>query len=252
MEQEQKKRKASYMEKLKTRKPDLDFNDEEAVFGAIDDYETERDGRLKRFEDESSRLVDMMSRDPRMVDFITRMAAEENPLLAIVDIYGPDFMEAAQDESMREKLAAKSTEWLERVSSSRQLEEEANTNLSATLDTLDRLQQENGWSNEQAQEIFNQVNTIISEGVVNKISPETFLMISKALNYDNAVNDARELGQIRGRNERIEERLRKRNEQPNTPPSLSGAKGSSGGAKKTKTVFNPFVVGGKREIEIDE
>ena len=89
-----------------------------------------------------------------------------------------------------------------------------------------------------------------NNGIMDESLFETVL---KAQNYDNAVNEAREDGQIQGRNENIEATLAK-SAPEQTPPTFGGG----GGApvkpqepKKKKQFYNPFA-GKMQDVEEEE
>lgn len=247
----QKTRKEKFMERMRSRKPDLDFDDEEALYGAIDDDYSDMEGRLGRFTEESGKIKNMLASDPRSAVFLTEWAKGGNPLIKMVERYGDDFLAALQDPEKREEFAEAHRKWLDRVSENRKLEEQAEANLAETFSTLERMQKENGWSEQQTAKIFETANSIFVDGITNIIRPETFTMIANALNYDNAVSEAERLGEVRGRNEQIENRLRKSEPQPGMPPTLGGAGGAGGEQmpKKKKRYRNAFMAGGYREDE---
>lgn len=234
-----KTRKQVFLEGLKGRNPELDMNDEEALYGAIGDEYASANERLKRFEDESSRLLELFSNDPVAGELFTQWAKGANPVLLLVEQYGDDFKAALEDPEMAKSVAERHKKWLERVAENRRLEDEANANLKETFDTLERLQSENGWSDEETQKIFEQANRIFMDGLVNRIAPETFIMISKAMNFDSAVRDAETTGEVRGRNAQIEERLRRDAAPSGMPPTLTG-RGGDEPERRPQRAYNPF------------
>ena len=76
---------------------------------------------------------------------------------------------------------------------------------------------------------------------MNIISAETFDMAAKALNYAVDVAEADRVGEIRGRNTKIEDKLRKEAVPGGVPPTLGGSgTGGETEPKPKKKVYNPF------------
>lgn len=239
MDEVMKTKKQAFLDGLKERNPELNLEDEESLYEAIGrEYESNGE-RLKRFEDESAKLLDLFSNDPMAGELFTMWAKGSNPVLLLVEQYGDDFKAALEDPEMAKAVAESHKKWLERVAENRKLEEQANANLSETFETLSRLQEENGWSDDDTQKIFEQANQIFMDGLVNRIRPETFMMISRAMDFDDAVKEAEIAGEVRGRNAQIDERLRKEKGPVGIPPTLNG---SGGGIqeKPRKRTYNPF------------
>jgi hypothetical protein len=75
------------------------------------------------------------------------------------------------------------------------------------------------------------LHTISSDGVLGKFSPESIKMALKAMNHDADVAQAAHEGEVKGRNIKIEEKLRTKKKGDGTAP-LDG-KNSNMGAKPT-------------------
>ena len=74
---------------------------------------------------------------------------------------------------------------------------------------------------------------IVHEGVAGKFTPETIDMAVKAINHDVDVEDADRAGEVRGRNAKINEKLKKASRGDNLPV-LDGANGNEPKQKDTR------------------
>lgn len=241
---EVKTRRQSFLDKMREGNPDVNYEDDEAIFGAIDDNMTNLQNQNKRYEDESRKIVDMMRSNPRAARMFSSWAKGEDPIMFLLENFGDEFKTALDDPENREKFAEAHNKWLENTAKNKKLQEEADDNMIASFDVLEKLQNEHGWTDEQTISIFNKVHDIILKGIANTIEPETFIMVSKAMNYDTDVKEAEKLGEVRGRNTRIEDMKRTRKEPENIPPTLGS--GSVNPNKNEQRVYsNPFAVGGK-------
>lgn len=241
---EVKTRRQSFLDKMRETNPDVNYEDDEAIFGAIDDNFNTQNEKINRYEEESKKIVDMMSVNPRAAQFINSWNKGEDPILFMIETFGDDFKNALDDPKNREKFAEAHKKWLDGLAKNKQLQAEADDNMSASFDVLEKLQKDNGWTDEQTISIFNKAHDIILKGISNVIEPETFIMISKALSYDNDVAEAEKTGEIRGRNTKIDEMKKARKEPQNIPPTMGGSANTT--KKKEERVYsNPFAVGGK-------
>lgn len=211
------------LEKLRTKYPEDNFDEEDALYGKIyDDYDN-YDNKMSEYKKNEEGLSKMFSSDPRSAAFLMAWKAGENPVVQLVKMFGPDFMDAMNDPENMEKVAEARSEYLEKQANNEKLQAEAEKNLADSLDELDKLQEEKGLSDEQVQQAFEFIAGIIDNGIVNRIERSTWEMAFKALSFDQAVEDAALEAEIKGRNAKIEEKLKKTN--PDLPPMIAGNSG---------------------------
>ncbi|MEG1724104.1 MAG: hypothetical protein RR313_01790 [Anaerovoracaceae bacterium] len=239
-QQEVKSKKDAFLEKLKSRYKDDKFEDDESIYGRIaEDYDG-MEGKISKYDDESKKLVSLFDKDQRAASFLLAWKDGKNPIEFILENFGDEFKEAVDNPEKKEEFAKAHTAWLTKIAKSKELEKECDDNLQASFKVLEELQSKNGWSDEQAKEIFNSVNNIITDGIYNKISPETFELASKGLSFDSAINEASTEAEIRGKNAKIEEKLASTQAPVAIPPSLNGA--SRMDEKPKQKRYNPFKV----------
>lgn len=101
------------------------------------------------------------------------------------------------------------------------MKDAAEKNLAKTLDDLDAEVAAGGYTEEQASAAFELLNNIINDGVVEKVTPETWRTMLKAVTFDGAVEQAAHEGEMRGRNAKINDMRSKRTVPENMPASLS-------------------------------
>lgn len=215
--------------KLRNRYPDKNFDDDEAVFGQISDDYDSFDQEIEKYKGREQQFADMFSRDPRSAYFLTAWRDGEHPFTLLVREFGKEGLEEiVNNEDRMEEFAKANEEYLARVAKEKELEEEYQNNLQESLSYLDRLQAEQGLADEEVDEIMEFLSNIVTDGIVGKFSPESIEMAQKAINHDYDVTEADAEGEIRGRNARIEEKLRRRGEGDGTA-SLAGKNRTNGG-----------------------
>lgn len=233
MEQAEKKQnnRDKAMERLRGRYPDKQFDDDEAAWGQVnEDYDS-----YDRMADNEKKLSDMFGSDPRSARFITEWKNGSDPVVQLVKMYGDDITDAVNDPDKLEEIAAANKEFVERVGKEKQLEEEYQQNLETSIDDMNSVQEEDGLTDEQMDAAMSWLIGVIGDGVRGKFAPETIRMAVKAQNYDADMADAAHEAEVRGRNAKIDEKLRKANEGDGVS-ALNGKPGSGGGARP-KSIF---------------
>lgn len=194
---------------MRGRLPDLEVDDDEALFGQINDDYDNYDKQLQQYKDEEETFSNMFTSDPRSARLMTEWRDGDDPAVALVRLYGKDIVDAVNDEEKRDAIAAANKEYMERVAKEKEYDDEYESNLQQSLSDLEEVQQEGKLSDDQIDAAMEWLITIIRDGVMGKFSPETIEMAVKAQDFDAAVEEANQEGEVRGRNARIEEKLRK-------------------------------------------
>ncbi len=230
-----------FVSKYREAHPDDEFDeaDDEALFERIARDQEESANSLNKYKEEGKKLTDLFSSDPRAAGMFMSWKEGGNPIDYLLENFGDEFKEALNDPEKKEEFAKSYQKWLDKVANDGKMKQECDDNLQATFKTLEDLQAQNGWSDEESLNVFNAVHDIIMDGIYNKITAETFQLAAKALNYEKDVEDASMTGEIKGRNAKIEEKLQKDKTPEGLPPTLGGANGGAPEPKKAKK-HNPF------------
>lgn len=198
------------LERLQVKYPDANFEDDEALFGQINDDYDSYDSEIATYKKHEQELSDMYDADPRSAVFLSNWRQGEDPVVGLVRQFGVEIKDVLDDPEMQEKIAEANKEYLDRVAKEQELEEMYQANLNESLASISAIQEKKGYTDEQVDKAFDWLMNIIQEGVVGKFTPEVIEMAMKAQNYDNDVAQAEAEGEVKGRNTRIEERLRTR------------------------------------------
>ena len=216
-------------ERYASKNPDKDYSNENAddalvadVLADLDNY----DARSAEFDEgkaHSQKMVDLFNRDPRSSKFMLALASGEgNPIDYLLDIYGPDLLDALQSEEGRAKVVESNNKWLEKKASEESTMQARMDNYEKAINDLAAFAEEKGLSEEQAVEVFDKVNQIGMDAIEGIYSRESFQMAYDAMNYATDVETARKEGERDGRNERIEEKLKKVTKPADMPPTVGG------------------------------
>jgi ribosome assembly protein YihI (activator of Der GTPase) len=198
-----------YLERLKSKNSGKEFADDEAIFGQAnadyDNYEQELSGYRER----EQALTDLFASNPQSAAFLTDWRNGEDPLIGMVRKFGDDFKAALEDPEKQEALAAANKDFAERIAQEEKYEAEYQRNIQSTLDTLNTLQDEEGLSDDDIDQAMEFLVKIVRDGIMGTFSIESVKMALKALHHDEDVKLSEMEGEVRGRNAKIEEKLRK-------------------------------------------
>lgn len=207
--EEVKSKRQLLTERMQSRYPDMDFSDDEALFGRISDDFNENDERLAGFEEREGKLAEMFAADPRSARLMTEWRNGDDPAVALVRLFGEDIAEARNDPERQEAMKEANREYMERVAKEKEYQEQYETNLEETLKIIEEKKAADGLSDEQIDQAMGWLMAVVKDAVLGKFSAETIDMAIKAQNYELEVENARQEGEVLGRNAKIEEQLRK-------------------------------------------
>lgn len=210
-------------ERMRSRYPDAQFEDDEALFGKIGDDFDDYDNRIKGFQDRENAFAGMFGSDPRTANFLMDWKNGKDPLVEFARRFGKD---ALEDENKLEEIAAANQEYLERLAENEKLETQYQENIAKSLDLASAFEQEHGLSEEQGNRVLDLIAQISKDYIVGVISKETLEMALKAINHDEDVDDAGREGEARGANKKIDEKLRKK-ARTDSVPAIQGQNGAA-------------------------
>ena len=220
-------------ERLRSKYPEKEFSDDEEFYGQISDDFDDSDKKLNDYKEREKTFSDMFTSDPRSASFITDWRNGEDPVIGLIRRFGPEIKDAIDDPNMQEQIAAANKEYIERLEQSKKLDEEYKQNISETLSYLDKMSEEGQLDDDKIDDAMAFLLKIVHEGVAGKFTPETIDMAVKAINHDVDVEDADRAGEVRGRNAKINEKLKKASRGDNLPV-LDGANGNEAKQKDTR------------------
>lgn len=210
-------------ERMRSRYPDAQFEDDEALFAKIGDDFDDYDNRIKGFQDRENAFAGMFGSDPRTANFLMDWKNGKDPLVEFARRFGKD---ALEDENKLEEIAAANQEYLERLAENEKLETQYQENIAKSLDLASAFEQEHGLSEEQGNRVLDLIAQISKDYIVGVISKETLEMALKAINHDEDVDDAGREGEARGANKKIDEKLRKK-ARTDSVPAIQGQNGAA-------------------------
>lgn len=220
--------KEKYLKRLKDKFPDKDFADEEALYGQINDDYDDYDKQLGGYKEREKSITDLFESNPASAAFFADWKMKGGDAIALfVQRYGKDLVSKLDTQEGQEELAAANKEYSDRVTENEKYEKEYQTNIAETIDNITKMQEEEKLSDDDVDKAMAFLIGIMRDGIVGKFAPESIKMALKAINHDADVVEADREAEVRGKNAKIEEKLRKSARGDGTA-NLDGKNGGQG------------------------
>lgn len=197
------------LERLASKYPDRNFEDDEALFGQFNEDYADYDKQLEEYQGREKALSDMFTADPRNAVLFQKMKDGEDPVLYLIREYGPEVRDALDDPKLQDQIEEAGKDYASRLAESKKYDEEYGANVQETLKTIAAFQEAHGLSDEEIDAIMDFLVGIVHDGILGLFKTETLAMAAKALNHDTDVEAAGQEGEVRGKNAKIQETLRK-------------------------------------------
>lgn len=216
--------RGSFIERMKSLYPDVDFDDEEARYRAYAQHEEEMQSRLNRLTESDKKMSEVFQKDPRFAQMLIDINDGEDPVVSFYHHFG-DIMEMdLEDEEVLDRVRQANAERVrkaqEDAESQARWEEEREANFEKTNTIVAKFLKDNKLSDEDIDGILESVNEITEAGISGLMTEEVLSLIHKARMYDKAVEEARNQGLTDGRNQRIA--LSKARQKGDGLPHVSG------------------------------
>ncbi len=218
--------RAAFSKRFSKRHSDIDFEDKEARYAAMND---DADA-LGRYEESGAALSKMLDNNKWLAAMVLDSTRKGMHPFEWMASQGIDIKAALEDEELGKKVADQITEYQEKIAEQEKHGEELMKNLQKSREALDKL----GLSDEEANDLYAKVWGVIGDAEEGNISSDTWKLFKNAYSYDSDVSSARNEGAMQARNEKIQNGIRS-SASENIPPALS----SSGAGNKPAAQKKP-------------
>lgn len=217
---EERPNRKAFSERFSKRHSDIDFEDKEARYGAMND---DADA-LSSYEESGKALSGILDSHKWFAAVLMKMQKnpDMNPIEAMAS-FGVDIQAALEDPEEAKKVAEIISKHQEEMADQEKHEEEIMKNMKKSRDVLEKL------FPDEAEDMWKQLFDILVEAENGNVSEDVWQMLHNSNNYDSDVTSAREEGAMQARNEKIQNQMKSSSTQ-GIPPSLS----SGGASKPTK------------------
>lgn len=230
MEEQEQENKVSkrdqYLSRMRERYPDVDFDDEESRYEAYGKHEDDMQTKLGQYEESDGKLKGLFKKDPRFAGFMTDVVGGGDTSSSFVRHFGKDMLEMSGDEVKMAEMTEANQAYLNRVAESDQLRAEQEKNMEEAAQAMSDFKAAKGLDDAGFEAFIEKVYGVIEEALMGRISGDFLETMYKGLNYETDLEDAAAAGVVEGRNQQIDERLKK-TEGDGIPSLHSGGKGGS-------------------------
>lgn len=235
---ENKTKRDLMLERLSAKYPERQYEDDEAMFGQMNDDYDEYESQLGKYKEREGKLEELFTKDPKSAQFITDMAHGTDPWIAVIERLGIDGVtDILNDPEKKEQYAEANKAYVERLTKEKGFEEEYNKNLEESMSVIEKMQNERSLSDETVDAAMELIMKVTNEAIMGKFTEETLDIALKALNHDADVENANAEGEIAGRNAKITEKLRKP-EEGDGMPVMGGRNNVVSQQNRPKSMFD--------------
>jgi hypothetical protein len=232
-----KSKRQMLLDKMKTRYPDLDTEDDEAV---SDKIATDYDSGDKR-DQERQQFNEMLAKNEYAAPIITGMATGKNPDGTPFDLgmyLIDEYPEMVQDliegnDKVKEHYLASMDARRKAKEDDDNLKANAEEKMKAEDDALDEAIKESGYKTSDVENLidwlYNPETGIIHRAVNFDLKKEDFISLFRIKDFDKRMKEAEDKGYVRGKNEKIDMLSHKQKDRTKLPVINSG-----GGMPKEK------------------
>lgn len=213
-------------ERMAGKYPDSNFDDDDALYGAVMDDFDNYDQRISRSDEIDRTMADKFTNNPKFGGLFLDVLGDTDPVVAMIERYGEDIREYLDDPDKREELAEANKKYIDRINKEKELEAEYDANLQESLKVADEVQQAGGYSDEQVNEAFNLILMDANNAIIGKIDAVTLETKLKGLSHEADLAEATQQAEVRGKNAKIEEKKKSLRPDEGMPAVLQG-KGSA-------------------------
>lgn len=226
----QKTKRELFAERLKSRYPDREFADDEAMYGqAGEDYDA-YENELSGYRERESKLEELFAKDPKNAQFLADMAAGKDPWIVVIERLGTDgITELLNDPEKKAAYEEANKRYAERLAKEKEIEAEYDRNMEESQRVREELDAIHGV--EAVDAALGVIDQMTKDAIMGKVTKEAVEMAMKIVNRDADLANARSEGEIAGRNAKIEERMR-RQQTGDGMPQMGGATAPAPAPKK--------------------
>lgn len=150
-------------------------------------------------------LYDALMADPTFMEVVKMVVIDHKPFrVAINSVFSPEELQGIEgDEDFTDIEAAKKNRQ-SKLEADKKSKADRDANVELSQQAIRDFATENNLTEDQSKEFLSKVDEALSDLYMGKITKNFLSSMFRALNYDKAVNDARQMGEIAGRNANIE------------------------------------------------
>jgi hypothetical protein len=158
-------------------------------------------------EKDNQLIMDVLDAEPRLAKIFQDLSMGATLREALARHFDPDDLTAQEGDPDYEAWEKNRTARAEDLKKYKEMDEKISANKELTQSEIREFAKENSMTDEQAMEFLGQLDELFSNVYAGLIDRKTLAFLKKAIDADQMVSDAREEGEIEGRNAKIKEQV---------------------------------------------
>ena len=215
--------KAFWAEKF----PEKTYESDDEFDGLLADYLAESDEKMRGHETAEQAFRDVAKNHPEILDMVEALSDDPDMTLAEALFRNVDedefFPEEGSPDFERMRNARK--ERMGRREAAKARDKALADNLTASEAVVREWFEKNEMSDEDRKMLGDLIDKHLGAYMENRIAPETLDFYRRAMRYEGDVADAREIGEIKGKNAKVDAERQRRREETDGLPSAGSAAG---------------------------
>lgn len=216
-----KSRKDAFRERLSINRPDLNFDDEESFYGALNEDYDNFDNERNRYNENIKAANELFNKDERGAAFVGALADGKDGVVELVRLYGPEFIEALNDPDKQEALAEANADYAARNGKSKEMQASFDENDPVSREALAAA----GISDEDFKRFCTFIADTVENMLVGKYDADVVKTVLNGMNHEALMKEAEDRGRIDGANSKIKEQRRQRGRGDGLPMAGGGGGG---------------------------
>ena len=196
-------KKHKYHDRLSKAFPQRQFTTDDEYEEGHEEYVKGLEGYKERGIKANQSLIALFEAEPQIADVVTAMLEGATWRSALARHIGPEDLvpeEGDPDYSVWDK---NNKERLERLDKTEKFNKEFNENLAFSEKSVQEFATENNLKPEEAETILGEFDNMLKDIFRGRVTKETLTKIMRAVKHDEAIQEAKKEGVIKGRNENI-------------------------------------------------
>lgn len=188
---------------LKEKYPDKEFAEDDDLMEALLEAASEGDTYRMKAQEVNQKLVDLFEAEPVIYNIIQDALNGAPGHVAIARHIDPEDLEAAKGDpdyaAWEENLGSRAS----KLEQKRNMEKEVEANIAQSMEQAQAFAEEKGLDEEQTMDFLGKVDDALADVYKGKVTKDFLNNMWKALNYEQGIEEAKTLGEAKGRNEKI-------------------------------------------------
>ncbi len=192
-------------ERFREEYPDdeADYGDDDVFFSALERYDDGRSKLIGGYEENSKKLSTLFNENPQAGAFIASLMDGSDVLDAIATSFGEDFENALKDPDSRKRYDDGVAKWKAERAASEEILRKQQENADKYAEEVDSFFTRKNLGENEREDFARYVSGLIDKLVTYEMTADVLESLWRGYKYDDAVAEAGEAGEIRGRNENI-------------------------------------------------